>query len=171
MSLQVAQVVINETEEPIFASWNGVTYIWDPKPKAGKPAKCFVVKVVPGKVERGSFFKGDKEVKLRDGNGIKTGEQLVEATPAEKSVPTWRHVCDPDFVHAMRNTNIYDEKSPVKSLTFADAIHDKYDQAVVERSIQLSQQDAELAEGEKKKAKLAAEITMLIEKKKVLETK
>lgn len=169
--MKTAQVVINETDKPIYACWNGATIVWDPRPKDGKPGKCYVLKVPVGKVDRGEFFVGDKVKKLRPGNGVTGAEELVEAEPSEKSVPTWRHVCDPDFVAAMRNTNIYDEKSPVKDLTFVDAIQDRYDQAVVEKTIQLSQADMELAERAKKKAELERDIELLIEKQKVLQAK
>lgn len=169
--MKTAQYVINETDEPIYACWNGGTIIWDPQPKPGKPAKCYVLKQETGMVDRGEFLVGDKLKKLRPGCGVTGPEVLVEATPEEKSIPTWRHVCDPDFVHAMRTTNIYDKKSPVKKLTFVDTITDRYDQAVVEKTVQLSQAEAALAQRQKELAELEKKIALTLEKQKVLEAK
>lgn len=170
-----AQWVVNETDKPIHAAWDGKTYIWDPHPKhakKGQDPEMYALKPTVGEVSRGFFYRGDNKVTMNPGQGIKEGDKLVLVTPADKTSdkiqPEYKHLCDPDFVKAMRYTNKY-QAGGVANLTFTDTIVDQWDAELARKTSQAAAVDSQIATRMEQLKKLDAELAIKMENAKQLD--
>lgn len=168
------QWVINETDKPIYATWNGKEYIWDPHPstaKKGEKPKMYALKPTRGEVERGDFITNGIQMRLKKGQGIVEGEKLVEIEPitgGEKVTPQYKHLCEAAFVREMKNNSLYDHGG-VKKLTFTDAIVDNYTAALDLTLAKKAEVDAEVAAKQEQLKKLDAEIAIGLERARQLD--
>lgn len=167
------QWVVNDTSEPIHASWNGKVYIWDPNPSTapkGQEPKMFALVPERGEVDRGWFFRGNEKVVMKPGQGIKEGEKLVEVKPAagSKVSPEYKHLCEAEFIRQMRDNNVFD-KGGVKKLTFTDVMVDKYDALVSASLAKQAEVDSATKLAEERLKKLNAEIQIKLEQARQLE--